>query len=863
MRAALAAHDEVLRSAIEARGGWMFKHTGDGVCAAFASARAAVDAAIDAQLVLDLPVRMGIATGEAERRGDDYFGPALNRAARIMGAGHGGQILVAASTTALVTDVELLDLGERRLRDLSGALRLFQVCADGLRHDFPPLKTIDGVPGNLHVQATSFVGREVEELTAAVKAHRLVTLTGVGGVGKTRLALQVAGELVPEFADGVWLVELAPVGDPVAVPDAVATALGLTPQPGMSVTDSIAEGLAGRRLLVVFDNCEHVLDAVADVVEAVLARSNTAHALATSREGLRLPAEHLWPVPSLGVREGAESAAVALFVERARAVVPGFSLNGNSDAVTEICRRLDGIALAIELAAARMVSMSPADVRDRLDDRFRLLAGGRRGPERHQTLRHAVQWSYDLLANDERGLLNGCSVFARGFDLKAAVQVCGSDALDEFSVLELLDSLVRKSLVVADQSGGAARYTLLETIRKFGEDQLAASGTRDETRDRHARHFAAEADVNFERWASPRQRDAYVWVDAELANLRAGFRWSVERNDLDTAASIANKAASVATWIQSHEPIGWAEQLLDSARAQHHRSLSQLYASATLCCFLGRLEDAVRYSKAGLTMIDDPEYDEAPYGWDTVLLSLVYIFAGPFERVVELSAACIERSGDPFVISRSAAVWALAVMRRFDEAIAMAEHAVAAAEDTGIPLSIAYALDCYATAFAERDPMRALMARRRALVIARDSDNRMIEAISARGLASLEAVHGDPRTGLESFDDTIDWFHQSGAAANLVDTFAYLAEFFDRIERPSAAATLYGASGRHALAMALVPRLPVVADHLRGVLGSAAFDDLARKGAAMDRSQAVAYAHAEIQRAREELGEGGGVNVAS
>ena len=328
---------------------------------------------------MGLPVRMGIATGEVEQRGEDYFGPALNRAARVMAVGHGGQILVSNSTAALVAGVSLADLGEHRLRDLSRLEQLFQVRADGLASEFPQLRTVDAVPGNLPVQATSFVGRDVEvkQVAELVRAHRLVTLTGVGGVGKTRLAVQVAAELVPEFGDGVWLVELAPVGDPPAVPDAVATALGITPQPGRSVTASIAETLAGRRLLVVFDNCEHVLGAAADLIEAILARSTTVTVIATSREGLRVGAEHLWPVPSLDVREGADSAAVELFVERARAVVPAFTLDAEADvyAVTEICRRLDGIALAIELAAARMVSMTPVDVLARLNDRFRLLSG--------------------------------------------------------------------------------------------------------------------------------------------------------------------------------------------------------------------------------------------------------------------------------------------------------------------------------------------------------------------------------------------------------------------------------------------------------------------------------------------------------
>ncbi|HEY4333366.1 MAG TPA: adenylate/guanylate cyclase domain-containing protein, partial [Ilumatobacteraceae bacterium] len=445
MQVALAAHDDVLRTAVEGRGGWLFKHTGDGVCAAFGSARAAVDAAVDAQRSLALPVRMGIATGEAEQRGEDYFGPALNRAARVMAVGHGGQILLSNSTAALVSGVPLVDLGEHRLRDLSGVERLLQVRADGLRVEFPRLRTMDAVPGNLAMQATSFVGRdaEVKEVTELVRAHRLVTLTGVGGVGKTRLAVHVAAELVPEFPGGVWLVELAPVGDPGAVPDAVATALGIIPQPGASMIVSIAEALAGRHLLVVLDNCEHVLEAIADLVDAILARSTTVTVMATSREGLRVGAEHLWPVPSLGVRDGAGSAAVELFMERARAVVPDFALSNpaDGDAVMEICRRLDGIALAIELAAARMVSMTPVEVLARLNDRFRLLSGSRRGLERHQTLRHAVQWSYDLLTPDEHAVLGSCAVFAGGFDVGAVSAV--SAALDDYAMLDVLDSLVR------------------------------------------------------------------------------------------------------------------------------------------------------------------------------------------------------------------------------------------------------------------------------------------------------------------------------------------------------------------------------------------------------------------------------------
>jgi hypothetical protein len=334
---------------------------------------------------------MGLATGEAELRGADYFGAVLNRAARVMAAGHGGQILLAESTASLVSGVDLLELGRRRLRDLPTPVELFQVRAAGLRTAFPPLRALDTSPGNLRPQATSFVGRESEvtDVKAAVRAHRLVTLTGVGGVGKTRLAAEVAAGLCDEFPDGIWVFELAVVSDPDAVANAVAAVMNITQQPGKSVSEAVATALEGRVRLLLFDNCEHVRDAAADLVETILAHSTTLKVLATSREGLGIADERLWVVPSLDVGAGVDSDAVRLFVERAQSVSSRFSVAQRDDAAAavEICRRLDGIPLAIELAASRMASMTAIDVRDRLDQRFRLLVGSRRGLERHQTLR--------------------------------------------------------------------------------------------------------------------------------------------------------------------------------------------------------------------------------------------------------------------------------------------------------------------------------------------------------------------------------------------------------------------------------------------------------------------------------------------
>jgi predicted ATPase len=519
MKAALIAHDAALRRAIEAHGGWLFKHTGDGACAAFGSARAAVDAAVDAQRELHLPVRIGIATGEAEERDGDFFGPVLNRVARVMAAGHGGQVLVAASTAALLDGIDLVDLGEHRLRDVPGPVRLFQVRAEGLRTRFPPVRSLAATTGNLPMPATTLFGRDRDlgAVTALLGSHRFVTLTGVGGVGKTRLALEVAGVLGPEFSDGVWLVELAPIGDPAAVPDGVANVLGISPRSGLSVSASITEALAGRRLLLVMDNCEHVLGAAAEVIDGLLAGAPSVKVLATSREGLRLPAEHLWAVPPLDVGRGLASPAVELFAERARAGSPGFSFIGAGDveAVTDICRRLDGLPLAIELAAARMVSMTPADIRDRLDDRFRLLSGGARSLERHQTLRQAVAWSYDLLSPEEQGVLCRCAVFADGFDLQAATWMCDELRMDDFAVLDVLDSLVRKSLVTVSREGAHTRYRLLETIRQFAEDLIRPAAAA-YLRDRHARYFASQAVRQWARWDGPDQGLTLDWVDAEF-----------------------------------------------------------------------------------------------------------------------------------------------------------------------------------------------------------------------------------------------------------------------------------------------------------------------------------------------------------
>jgi predicted ATPase len=855
MAAELAAHDETLRAAVESYGGWLFKHTGDGVYAAFSSPRGAIDAAIEAQRSLRLPVRMGIATGEVESRADDYFGPTLNRTARVMAVGHGGQVLVSSSTEGLATGIDLWDLGEHRLRDLSGVERVFQVRAHGLTVRFPPLRTIDAVPGNLPAQVTSFVGRDVEskEVAELVRGHPLVTLIGVGGVGKTRLAVQVAAELVPAFDGGVWLVELAPVGDPAAVPDAVATILGILPQPGRSVTDCIAEALAGRHLLIVLDNCEHVLDAAGDLVEAVLTRAPTVNVVATSREGLRVRAEQLWVVPSLDVGEGAASAAVELFVERARAVVAGFSLDDEADAVavTEICRRLDGIALAIELAAARMVSMSPSEVLERLTDRFRLLRGAGRGLERHQTLQQAVQWSFDLLNDDERVVLQHCSVFAGGFDLTAITVVVG-ESWDEYAVLDLLDSLVRKSLVTAERFGDGTRYGLLETIRQFAEDQLVATTGIDTVRDRHARYYADQSLAHHATWDGPGYRTAIDWLDAEFANLRAGFRWAADRHDLVSATAIAASAALMSFALNRFEPVGWAEEVLPAATTADVRQLPLLYIAAAVCSFIGRPEAGLEYAERARALEDGSRHEPLAAGWSRLAEANAYLVAGRLDRYVDLSTDMARQSGFAHAMGLASVTFGLPAIGRAPEARAMAEETLAAARAYGNPFVTALALYACGRAFTDTDPVRALEIFREAFAYSREHRVPYIEMSTAQDAAGLEAVHGDLATGLAMFETTIDSFHQSGNTADTSGTLATLAILFDRFERAESAATIYGATTVHP-GTGWVIGLPDLVDHLRTVLGASRFDECVAAGASMELAEAVQYARAQIQLAQREL----------
>lgn len=540
MPEAIAHHHEVLVRIVEANEGNVVKTTGDGLMAVFTDATSAVGAAEACQHALaqetwPVPVRarMGLCTGSARPADGDYHAPVVNRAARVTAAGHGGQVVMAESTAGLVRDdVALTDLGEHRLPDLSGRHRLFQVGEAG----FAPLRTLDARPGNLPQELDSFVGRRVEvaEVLALLDEHRLVTLTGVGGVGKTRLALRVATESIGDFDDGVWVVELASVRSPEGVPTAIASALDIVVPGGEATLDVIVRRLADEIRLVVFDNCEHLIDAVGEVAARLIGSCAQVRVLATSREGLAVRGERVWPVPSL-----AES--VELFCERAAEQDPAFSPGADELEVTaELCDRLDRIPLAVELAARRVRTMSPSTILDRLDQRFRLLRGGRQRAERHQTLRETVGWSYDLLEPDERRVFDRLGVFAGDFDLAAAEVVVADADVDELDVADHLDSLVSKSLVVVDRTSRPVRYRLLETLRQYAAEQLAASGEDESLRDRHAAWCCAEAARLGDRAAGPgaRLQDAAAEAAAIKAEIDSTVEWLVQTDRVAEAAEL-------------------------------------------------------------------------------------------------------------------------------------------------------------------------------------------------------------------------------------------------------------------------------------------------------------------------------------
>jgi predicted ATPase/class 3 adenylate cyclase len=605
MSRALAAHDALARSAVESRRGTVVKMTGDGMHAVFDDALDALAATVALQQELADPaathgmalrVRCGLHVGVVERRDNDYFGNAVNRAARIMSAAHGGQMLLSQAVVACVREilpaaVSLRDLGKVRLKDLSTPEHVYQVVHPDLRREFPALRSLEATPNNLPQQATSFVGRkkELAELKRLLVGTRLLTLTGSGGCGKTRLSLQVAAEALERFPDGAWLVELAPLADPGLVPQTAATVLGLKEEPGKPIVQTLTTHLKNKRLLLLLDNCEHLLDGCAQLADTLVRQCPEVTILGSSREALGTGGEQAYRVPSLSLPDPkqvhtpasvAPFEAVQLFTDRALRARSDFQVSEqNASTLASICHRLDGIPLAIELAAARVRSLSVEEINNKLDHRFRLLTGGSRTAlPRQQTLCSLIDWSYDLLREAEKLFLQRLSVFAGGWTLAAAEAVCAGEGIEKRDVLDLLTSLADKSLVVPEQEDAQTRSRLLETVRQYARDRLEDTGRSTAVQVRHRDYYLALAEE-----AAPKLRGAeqLMWLrslEEEHENLRAGLAWSLA--EAETGGGLRLCGALQRFWgIRGHLSEGrqWCTRVLCKAGAEE-RTRERAYA---------------------------------------------------------------------------------------------------------------------------------------------------------------------------------------------------------------------------------------------------------------------------------------------
>jgi predicted ATPase/class 3 adenylate cyclase/DNA-binding CsgD family transcriptional regulator len=747
---------------------------GDSFVVAFARAFDAVAFALELQLapLAPLRLRVGLHTGDVQLRDEgNYVGPTINRTGRLRSLAHGGQTVLSATTSDLVADqlpadAWLADLGSHRVRDLPRPEHVMQLCHPDLPTEFPALRTTDSVAvQHLPVQLTSFVGRaaQLAEVRGLLGADRLVTLTGAGGIGKTRLALQVAGQVAAEFG-GVWCVELAPITDPAVVAVTVARALGLPDQPGRSATETVVRFIGDRQVLILLDNCEHVLDAAAQLTTALLSGCAAMTVLATSREPIGVPGEVTWRVPPLALADE----AMELFTDRARRVLPDFTITGDTaGTVTDICQRLDGMPLALELAAARVRALSLTEILDSLHDRFRLLTGGARtAVRRQQTLRASVDWSHALLTEPERVVFRRLAVFLGGFDLDAAVAVAGDEPIHRHQVLDLLTLLIDKSLVVAENTGGRTRYRLMETVRQYALEKLGESGEADDVRDRHRDHYTAlVADLD--------KPDPLACggirleqIETEFDNLRAAFGWSRDHNDVERALRLVS-------------------------------SLQPLWLSG------GRLIEGLTWFGAVFAQMQGDDVTVAPAVHaralaDQALLTAVIEVPDPLEREKQ-SLAIARELGEPELLARSLLACGANAIYDPDTARTYLTESIDLARPAGDKRRLSQGLWFLAkAAMAAGEPRAGLAAGTEGRRVAEEIGDRFVAHMCRFwGIGTASMQHGDSIAAVAEFralaseaEAAHDPLGQLAALSHLSHTLAYMGDTHAAREAAARAATL-------------------------------------------------------------------------
>jgi predicted ATPase/class 3 adenylate cyclase len=903
MPATLAAHDGILRGAVEAGGGVVIKTMGDGFLVRFEEPAAAINVAIAAQRDLiglsrqpgtEIRVRMALHSGTAQSRDGDYFGPALNRVSRLLALGHGGQVLLSGVTVTLAggsiaSDAELLDKGDHRLRDLDQPEHVFQLVATGLQRDFPPLRSIGWAQSNLPAQTTSFVAREreLQEVRLILSEHRMVTLIGTGGTGKTRLMLEAASgaDVLPR--DGVWLTELAPLADPDLIPQEVGGALGVRNQPGTPVLEGLVDFLRHKELLLLLDNCEHVIGAAAALADRILTACPSVTMLASSREALGIAGEAVFQVPSLAVPATVErphdhdpnfaewfetvasSGAVRLFVDRAIAVQPTFMLTPqNAGPIVEICRRLDGIPLAIELAAARVTVLSVDEILKRLGDRFRLLTGGRRtAVPRQQTLQALIDWSWDLLPEVDRRLLRRLSVFAGGWTIEAAEAICADQTDEHVGTIDTLDALtglIERSMVVVDR-GLTSRYRLLETIRQYATERLVESGEGSTLRARHLAYFLDVALQSRLPVRGPQLVEWLAWLDAEADNLRAAVEWAIE-TDPEAAGRMC---IALALMWRTHSPgasgVSWLGEAIESIRRLPAIDPGDPESIRARDMLLAQLLSEHAFAQATWMGVDArPIAEEAvtlarrlgdPPTLISALSSLmgVRFFAGSRDGIDELSREIIqlaESERDWWTLSMTEA--SLANSARFGEADALTPLLARAADHarlTGNPFVIGFVALTRArilgaagkvsearAAFVEAFTMYTELGDDRFVLVTRSDLGHMLR--TAGELDEAEAIYRESLAGWEHLGNR-------GAIANQIEGFAFIS-----VERgdEQRAATLLGAAARvrDAAGAQMMPwereTYDAAIGRVRAAMDAAAFEAAWAAGSRLDQEAAIALA---------------------
>jgi predicted ATPase/class 3 adenylate cyclase len=778
MRHVLTRHDVLLRQAIERHNGHVFKTIGDAFYAAFSTASEALGAALSAQQALQaeargagrpLQVRMALHTGAVEHRDSDYFGQPLNRIARLLSIGHGGQVLLSLATEELVRDVlpegvYLHDLGPHRLRDLTRPEQVFLLLHPDLPADFPPLKSLDSLPNNLSRQLTGFIGRakEIAEVRGLLAKTRLLTLTGSGGCGKTRLALQVAVEVLEEYPDGVWVVELAPLSASSLAPQAVASVLNVHEEPGRSMLQTLIDSLKTKQVLLFLDNCEHLIAACATLSETLLRTCPRVKILVTSREGLGIAGETTYRVPSLTLPDLkstltperlSQYEAAHLFLDRATEAVPEFAFTAaNTGDVAQICCMLDGIPFAIELAAAWVRVLPVEQIARRLEDRLSLLLGGSRtSASRHQTLRATLDWSYDLLSEPEKQLFCVLSVFAGGWTLEAAEAVCAAESQTSTSVLNLLAQLVDKSLVEYVEQQGQARYRLLETTRQYAREKLEQRGVEQAAQPRH-RSLAWFLNLAELARNEIRGHESHLWLErtgVEQANFRQLLDWTPTRLELvESGLRMIDALSEI--WVM-RGAIREAGERLDAHLQQAQHVEASMRARA--CCHLGDIRECLQedeaaercYQKALALSADDGDIQSVSA---RIGLGRLARKRGAYEQAcawftqnLTILRAHGDRGGLAYQLNELGLV--LSAQGEHARASAVHEESLSLWRELQDKHGIAFALHlCGKAALAQDDEEAARRYHRESLPLLQDLDNRSILSYALEEFAWLAARKG-------------------------------------------------------------------------------------------------------------------------